>query len=125
MKKNWIVLLCFLIVIIGMLAFGYSRKSLYNTPELSSSNVFNNFTSNLTSSQENSGIEAMTSRSNTYTVKEYKGHIGIFYNDERIPYQEIDVEISSLPSLDQELLRNGIKATDTNKLNGIIEDYES
>ena len=126
MKKVWIVLLCIMMVIIGMLAFGYPQKwLLYNTPKPSSSNALNNFTSNETSSQENSEIIAMASRSNTYTVKEYEGHIGVFYNDESIPYQEIDVDVSSLPQVDRELLKNGIKVTDTDKLNSIIEDYES
>ncbi len=125
MKKVWIVLLCTMIAIVGILTFGYSQKGLNNTPETTSSNILDNSTPNNTSSQENSEITAMTSRSNTYTVKEYEGHIGVFYNNESIPYQEIDVEISSLPEADRQLLKKGIKVTDTNKLNGIIEDYES
>ena len=125
MKKVWIVLLCTMIAIVGILTFGYSQKRLNNTPETTSSNILDNSTPNNTSSQENSEITAMTSRSNTYTVKEYEGHIGVFYNNESIPYQEIDVEISSLPEADRQLLKKGIKVTDTNKLNGIIEDYES
>ncbi len=125
MKKLWIVLLCVMIVIIGMLAYGYSQKSLYNTPEPSSSNVLNNFTSNETSSQENSEIIAMASRSNTYILREYEGHIGIFYNDESIPYQEIDVDITLLPQPDREQLKTGIKVTDPDDLRKRIEDYES
>lgn len=125
MKRVWIVLLCTMIAMIGMLTYGYSQKRLNNTPETTSSYILNNSTANNTSSQENSEITVMTSRSNTYTVKEYDGHIGVFYNDESIPYQVIDVEVSSLPEADRELLKKGIQVQDTARLNSIIEDYES
>jgi hypothetical protein len=125
LKRVWIMALCTVIAIAGMLTFGYSQKWLNTTPESTSSNIFNNSTPNSASSQENSEITAMTSKSDTYTVKEYQGHIGVFYNDESIPYQEIDVDISALPQADRELLETGIKVTDENKLKGIIEDYES
>lgn len=125
MKKNWIIILCVMIVIIGMLVFGYSQKRLDNTPMPSSVNVLDNFTSKQASSQENSEIPSSVSRSTTYTVKEYQGHIGIFHNDDRTPYQEIDVDVSSLPLADRKLLKDGIKVYNTNKLNSIIEDYGS
>nr|WP_319488361.1 BofC C-terminal domain-containing protein [uncultured Caproiciproducens sp.] len=128
MKKSWIVLLCTTAIIIGMLAWGFSQTRMNETPELISSNILNNSTSNEPSSQENSEITTMASRSstiNTYTVKEYEGHIGVFYNNENTPYQEIDVEVASLPKADQTLLKNGIKVTDVDRLNSIIEDYES
>jgi hypothetical protein len=125
LKKERIALLCTMIAIVGTLTLGYSQKWFYHTPETSSSNILNNSTLNSTSSQENSEIEAMTSKSDTYIVKEYEGHIGVFYNDNRVPYQEIHVDVSSLPEADQQLLKKGIKVTDADKLNGIIEDYES
>lgn len=125
MKKTRVAVLCTAIVIVGALTFGISQKWFHHTPEASSSNIFNNSTLNSASSQENSEVQAMTSRSDTYTVKEYEGHIGVFHNDAPIPYQEIEVDISSLPEADRQLLKKGITVTDTNKLNGIIEDYES
>jgi len=125
LKKNWIMMLCVMIVIIGILLFGYSQNRLDNTPVPSSVNVLDNFTSKQASSQENSEIPSPSSRTTTYTVKEYEGHIGVFHNDDRTPYQEIDVDVSSLPVADRELLKDGIKVSDANKLNSIIEDYES
>lgn len=128
MKKSWIVLLSTAVIIIGMLAWGVSQTKTNEIPQLTSSNIFNNSTSNEPSSQENSEITTMASRSSavtTYTVKEYEGHIGVFYNNEDTPYQEIDVEVSSLPKADQTLLKDGIRVTDVDRLNSIIEDYES
>lgn len=128
MKRNWIVLLGTTIIIIGMLMWGFSQTRINQIPEVSSSDILDNFTSNEASSQENSEIPTMASRSsslNTYTVKEYEGHIGVFYNNESTPYQEIDVDVASLPQADQVLLKDGIRVTDIDRLNSIIEDYES
>jgi hypothetical protein len=77
------------------------------------------------SSQESSEINAMASRTDVYTVREYEGRIGVFYNDENVPYQQIDVDVTSLPTADQDALRAGIKVYSTDKLNQMIEDYES
>ena len=128
LKKSWIVLLSTAVIIIGMLIWGVSQTKTNEIPQLTSSNIFNNSTSNEPSSQENSEITTMASKSSavtTYTVKEYEGHIGVFYNNEDTPYQEIDVEVSSLPKADQALLKDGIRVTDVDRLNSIIEDYES
>lgn len=128
MKRNWIVLLCTTVIIIGMLAWGFSQKKMKQIPEVTSSDILDNSTANEASSQENSEIPTMASRSssvNTYTVKEYEGHIGVFYNNESTPYQEIDVEVASLPQADQVLLKDGIRVNDVDRLNSIIEDYES
>lgn len=83
------------------------------------------FTSNAPSSQENGNLPAMTSKPEDYVVRTYDGKIGVFKNDEKTPYQMIDVEVSSLPQTDQLLLATGIRADNPSDLQQIIEDYES
>ena len=67
----------------------------------------------------------MCIRDSVYTVRAYKGHIGIFLNESESPLEELDVDLDLLPEADQILLREGIRVTDRDRLNRLIEDYES
>ncbi len=125
MKRLIVVLLAVLAFIVILLYLGYPRKQTNPAPESSSSNILYNSTAITPSSQESSEINAMASKTDIYTVKEYEGKIGVFYNQENVPYQEIDVDVASLPEADQALLKEGITVYSTEKLNSIIEDYES
>jgi hypothetical protein len=125
LKRAVIVLLFVIAIIIIYLLVRSPQKGIESPSEPVSSNILYNSTSNAPSSQENSGIIAMASKIDVYTVKEYEGHIGVFHNDDTVPYQEIDVDVASLPEADQTLLKDGIKVYSTEKLNSIIEDYES
>ncbi|EJF42582.1 hypothetical protein HMPREF1141_1043 [Clostridium sp. MSTE9] len=58
-------------------------------------------------------------------VRTYDGKIGIFKNEEKSPFEIIDVDVSSLPQTDQLLLATGIEADSTAELQRIREDYES
>lgn len=83
-------------------------------------------TANPVSSQEsNSEITVMADEFDTYLVKEYHGHIGIFRNGNKLPFQELDVAIETLPKADQLLLAHGITAETDAELQRILEDYES
>ena len=66
----------------------------------------------------------MAGEKDTYTVKEYNGHIGVFRNEETEPFEEIQVDVNLFPETDRELLREGIKAYTPEELNSVIEDYE-
>ncbi len=125
MKRLYAALLLVIAVIAVLVYWGYTQKKANPAPEPSSSNTLYNSTANTPSSQETSEINAMASKTDVYTLKEYEGRIGVFYNAETAPYQELDVDVSSLPEADQELLKEGIKVYSTEKLKGIIEDYES
>jgi hypothetical protein len=103
----------------------FSQTKFRQSPQISSSSEQIHSTANYASSQENSNITAMTSKTTVYTVKEYKGHIGVFMNDETVPYKEVMVEVASLPETDQQLLSKGIMANNQSKLNHILEDYRS
>jgi hypothetical protein len=84
-----------------------------------------NSTANYPSSQESSNITVMTSQSTIYVVKTYSGHIGVFANNSNVPFEEIDVDVSTLPQMDQNLLSKGIEVTSESKLNKLLEDYKS
>ena len=58
-------------------------------------------------------------------MRAYKGHIGIFLNESESTFEELDVDLDLLPEADQILLREGIRVTDRDRLNRLIEDYES
>ncbi|WP_195984389.1 hypothetical protein [Clostridium sp. D33t1_170424_F3] len=125
MKKLMIVLASIDVLLIGMLLMGYPAKWFATVPpEESSSNIMY-YTPEEASSQESSGAYAMASGGETYTVRSYQGHIGIFLNDSQFPYDEIDVAVVTLPEADQTLLEQGILVTTREQLNQLIEDYES
>lgn len=126
MKKLAVVLACLDIIIISMLVLGYPQKWFIKKaePEPPSSNSYYN--TSASASQETSEAYAMTSKAPYYTVKAYNGHIGIFLNDSQSLYGEIEVDVESLPEEDQQLLKStGIKVSDTESLQKLIEDYES
>lgn len=125
MKRESIVLLLLIAVIAVLLYVRFPLKQTNPPSEPSSSNIIYNSTANVPSSQESSEINVMASRADVYTLKEYNGVIGVFYNEEISPYQEIDVDVSTLPEADQELLKDGIKIYSKEELNNRIEDYES
>ena len=125
MKRIIILLLFVIAIIILLIVFKYPQKWTGTTSEPSSSNILYNSTANAPSSQENSGIIAMASKTDVYTLKEYEGRIGIFHNDDSVPYQQIDVDVSTFSEEDQRLLKEGITVYSIDELNRKIEDYES
>ncbi len=60
-----------------------------------------------------------------YYLKEYNDQIGIYRANEENPFRVIEVYTFNLPSVDQYELENGIYVQDDEKLQMIIEDYES
>ena len=77
------------------------------------------------SSQEISEIASSSMLENVYTLREYKGHIGVFENDDSTPIQEIDVLVDNLPASDRALLAKGIVARNSAELRSLLEDYSS
>ncbi|NLJ31206.1 MAG: hypothetical protein GX424_06355 [Clostridiales bacterium] len=125
MKKIAVMILCTAFIVVGLLYAGNTRRQPSPEPSPASSNILYNSTAITASSQESSEIDVIASQSDVYTVKEYQGIIGIFHNSDIIPSQEIHVEVASLPAEDQQLLKKGIRVYSRDKLNSIIEDYES
>lgn len=132
MKRASVVLLLVAAFLVVLVFLKYPRNPINSSSENVSSNIMYNSTAITPSSQESSEINAMASEASrpesaneVFTVKEYEGLIGIFLNDAEKPFKQINVDVASLPDADQTALREGIKVYSTDKLNQIIEDYES
>lgn len=127
MKKSVAAILLIAAVFLVILLYVRYPKTQPSSSSLSSKSVSSNIIYNSTpiasSSQESSEINAMVS--NLYIVKEYQGIIGVFYNNDTSPFRQIDVDVATLPQADQKALKTGIKVFSMDKLNQIIEDYES
>lgn len=125
MKKFLSIIVCTLCVLVGLSLIFQAHPQTKNNPNSLTSENQVHFTSNAPSSQENGNLPAMTSKPETYIIRSYDGKIGIFKNEEKSPFQIVDVEVSSLPQTDQLLLATGIHADNPSDLQQIIEDYES
>lgn len=58
-----------------------------------------------------------------YTIKEYQGNIAVYMDGVDRPFRITDVDVRTLPQLDQEKLSSGIKVTGAEELNRLLEDY--
>ncbi len=132
LKKNHLIIISTaFVLLIGIITLILLITIPRNTPE----NVTGEqsyFNSNPYSSQENNqsaynsnDVTTMTSQIDIYTIKAYQGHIGVFINNEKEPFKEFNVSLNSLPKEDQELLKEGIKATSQGEVRIILEDYIS
>jgi hypothetical protein len=127
LKKTSMLLLCViaLLTILVVVDVPYTNRQAKTNPS-SNKNVSSNFTSIAPSSQESSAMTAAASQQDDdlYIVKEYNGHIGVFRDGDKLPFKEINKDISIFPEEDQKLLRDGILARGTAELTLVIEDYE-
>lgn len=132
LKKSYVIILSIaFILLIGIITLILLITIPRNTPE-NITNEQSHFTSNPYSSQENnqseyhsSDVITMTSQAEVYTIKAYKGHIGVFLNNETQPFREINISLESLPQADQDLLNEGITANTQGQLRILLEDYIS
>ncbi len=62
--------------------------------------------------------------STEFTVKEYNGKIAVFETNNSFPLRIIDIDFSSLPIKDRELLKKGITAPDDEHVSLILQDYD-
>jgi hypothetical protein len=130
LKKATLILLFSTALLAAVIILGVPQKQNTDRPLASvTSSISSNFTSIAPSSQENSGIITTASvgsenEDTVYLVKEYQGHIGVFRDQEPTPFEEIQIDVSIFPEIDQQLLKQGIKAYGPEELNRVIEDYE-
>lgn len=67
----------------------------------------------------------VTAANSLYTLTEYNGKIALYKNGFSMPVEIFDVNISSLPQSDRELITNGIHAQNDEEIQKYIEDYTS
>ena len=128
-KKVTILLCCFAALTVCAIFFLNSNGTRQQEKILSVSSeksMSNYFTSNATSSQENSSATAtLASGSNVYIVKEYKGHIGVYRNNEAKPFREYQTDVLVLPKNDQVALERGKVVRTMAEVEKLVEDYDS
>ena len=69
--------------------------------------------------------QGSVSQEDSYVLREYNGKIGVFYLGQELPFDVLDVYLSTLPVADQAQIREGIYADGEEQLRSIMEDYES
>lgn len=68
---------------------------------------------------------AVTEVQHLYTLTEYGGRIALYKKGFSMPVEIYDINISSLPLSDRELIKNGINAESDDEIQKVIEDYTS
>ena len=83
--------------------------------------VFLSFLKNLTNPVDyNYGAQSYP-----YLLQEYNGKIGVFRNNEKTPFQVVDLSPALLPPYDQAALEEGIPIRNESELQRVLEDYTS
>ena len=128
MKKMLITLSCAAVLFLAVLLLAGRQKPESDVPEPPGSNILSYSTANENSSQENiriSGSSSVSLSQTLYIIREYDGQIGVFAEDEVTPRRIVAVEVALLPEADLKMLRGGITVRGEDRLNSILEDYES
>ena len=60
-----------------------------------------------------------------YILRDYKGRLALFVNDNNIPKETYEIFTSSLPPQDAEKLKKGITVSTEAELQLLLEDYIS
>lgn len=60
-----------------------------------------------------------------YTVRDYNGKVAVIRRGEETPYEIFDTYTASLPEVDQQELKEGIRIYSDRQLQKAIEDYTS
>jgi hypothetical protein len=82
--------------------------------------------SNASSRQESAGtLPAGAPKNDSYVIREYKGHIGVFRKGEEKPFQEYETEVELLPEPDRKALKAGIVVHSMEEVEKRIEDYDA
>lgn len=126
MKKTVMLLLCTAALIFVMVSIQPSQQKTPKEPSASSSNSTSfNSNSNTEFSQESSAVPTDTKQSDSYTVKEYQGHLAVFKNNDAVPFLEYETDIQLLPEKDRDILKEGKTVHTMAEVEKIVEDYDS
>lgn len=127
MKKFIMLLLCTAALIFTILVLQVpQQKPLNKQPAPSSKSTSFYFSSNAAVSQENSSaVQTNIKQSDSYTVKEYQGHLAVFRNQEKVPFLEYGTDVDLLPEKDRETLKTGKTVHTMAEVEKIVEDYDS
>lgn len=127
MKKIIMLLLCTATLICTMLILQVPQKKSFKQPPLSSSKSTSFYSSSNTplSQGNSSAVQTNATQSDSYTVKEYHGHLAVFKNQETVPFVEYETDVDLLPDQDRNTLKNGKTVHTMAEVEKIVEDYDS
>ena len=127
MKKIIMLLLCTAALIFTILVLQIPQQKPPNEQPIPSSKSMSFYSSsNASLSQGNSSaVQTDTKQSDTYTVKEYQGHLAVFRNQETVPFLEYETDVAMLPEKDRDTLKTGKTVHTMAEVEKIVEDYDS
>lgn len=76
-------------------------------------------------SSQRVSMGTQTTQKIEYILKDYNGHLAVFYADEATPYEEFDILTESFSEYDRKILIKGIYAYNADEIQRLIEDYTS
>lgn len=121
------LLLCTAALIFTILVLQIPQQKPPNEQPIPSSKSMSFYSSsNASLSQGNSSaVQTDTKQSDTYTVKEYQGHLAVFRNQETVPFLEYETDVAMLPEKDRDTLKTGKTVHTMAEVEKIVEDYDS
>ena len=128
-KGKIFVLSLFISLLVGTLII-ISFEAMFKKGESEKETPISNthYTKNIMLSQENSEIAESNSPnllpSPLFTVKEYKGVIGIYNFGESTPFETENLFVNNLPEKDREILKNGRDFYSYREMVEFLKDYE-
>ena len=128
-KGKIFVLSLFVSLIIGSLII-ISFEAMFKNGESKKETPISDthYTKNIMLSQENSEIAEsksdIYSPTPLYTVKEYRGVIGIYNYGEKIAYKTENLFVNNLPEKDKEILKKGKNFYSYKEMVEFLMDYE-
>ena len=115
-----VVCLAIIIVFIYSVAFSISAKGTDNIQNLPEPEI-----STDSSLAEEIPCPKVNTPQTIYTIKTYENGIAVFQSGKDEPINVIEMDISTLPVVDQELLKQGIRINSQTDLRRILQDYDS
>lgn len=110
MRKTIIISCCAVVLVLAVISFLLPVMGNRTPTEPSSSAPVESSSGSMSSGEQ-------------YTIKEYQGNIAVYMNGVDRPFRITDVDVRTLPQLDQERLKSGIQVSGAEELNRLLEDY--
>ena len=117
MRKAIIITCCAVVLILATISILLPTMKNQNNVPVVSSDTFP------TESSSTAPVQSQTEE--RYTIREYQGNIAVFMDGVDHPFRITDVDVHTLPKMDQEQLSQGIQVNSTDELNRLLEDYSS
>lgn len=115
MRKAIIITCCAVVLVLATISILLPTMKKTNNVPVVSSDTF--------PTESSSATPLNSQPEERYTIREYQGNIAVFMEGVDHPFRITDVDVHTLPKVDQEQLSQGIQVTSTDELNRLLEDY--